>query len=226
MSKKPVILQLFVVALAVISVVVYTHLVGAKAASSSKEPPPEAVCLRERPIQLMKQRHKQRTPPLAVYFVPAEEFEKSDPLLAPEVLAEQNIHPATSLEALKQRVAQTPKPAVIYLHPEVFDRVDDDWLRQQYEAEMGIVALNPLVSQLGQKLNAASRMEDLKLAYRRGRAYVAVFFQASHGLATSKRVFADFVESPEFIVYEVVPGMVDTYTLTDEYKQQIRACLK
>lgn len=221
MSKKAVFLQLSVAALAVVAVVIYFNITNARAAN----PTDPLTCLIERSRQLIAQRRQQRTPPLAVYFVPPEALIAPNLILTPEVLTENNIHPVTSLEELMQRTVQAPPPAVIYLHPDVVDSVDDAWLRQQYEAGIGIVALNTLVSELSRKLNADPRLEDLRLEYRRGRAFFALFHKASASGRRSEGVTADFVESPEFIPF-FVNQIVDTYYLTDEYLEPVKACLK
>lgn len=221
MSKKAVFLQLFVAALAVISLAVYFNITNARAAN----PTDPLTCLIERSRQLIAQRQQQRTPPLAVYFVPPEAFTASNLILTPEVLADNNIHTVTSLEELMRRTAQVPQPAVIYLHPDVVNSVDDAWLRQQYEAGIGIVALNTLVSELSRKLNADPRLEDLRLEYRRGRPFVALFHKVSVSGRESEGVSADFVEDPGFIPF-FVNKAVDTYYLTDEYLEPVKACLK
>lgn len=132
------------------------------------------------------------------------------------------IHTVMSFEVM-QRVTQVPKPSVIYLHPDVVDSVDDDWLRLQYESGVGVVALNTLVSKLGVKLHLNPRLEDLRLEYRRGRPFFALFYKLS--IANRKIEGADFVEDPKLIPF-FVNDIVDTYTLTDEYLEPIKGYLK
>ncbi len=222
MSKKTAFLSL-ITALVIVALVVYVNTGEVRATDPFFND--QAKCLDEKSKELMDQHWQQKTTPPAVYFAPLPT--NGDRILAPEVLTEYNIDMVTSFEALTQRLAQSPKPAAIYLHPAIVKQVDNAWLRQQYEASVAVVALNTLLSDLARKLRVEAPMADLRLEYARGRAYVALFHKATiPDGASGEVVVADFVESPEQIP-DIIPQSTDTYHLTREYLDTVsNTCLK
>ena len=221
MSKKSIFLWL-IMALAIIPIGIYLGQVV-----SAIGPPPlseQAECLKETSGQLMAQHLQRVSPPFAVYL--ASPQATSAQIFDANTLAKNNIERLASSEELKQRVTHAPRPAAIYLHRDVLNRVDNAWLSQQYEAGIAIVGLNTLVSELGDRLGVKAGIEDLRLEYARGRPFVALFHKYSVDDGEGWGEYADFIGDPRRIP-EIVNSSIDTYHASDEYLTTLKdTCLK
>ncbi len=196
-----------------------------RAAPASPTPtadPAVVACLEKRSIQLLNQHRRTRPPEPALYLVPLGE---QDLIIPEDVLAANRIEVVSSFKELKRQKHANPSLRVIYLHPEALNEVDGAWLRKEYESGAAIVALNTLASDLGEMLGIAPPLEDLRLEFRRGRAYLTIFERAAGYGGEEQEFFADFVEQPSAIPL-VVSQVVDAYHLSEAYLKPLEACLE
>jgi hypothetical protein len=226
MSKKLIFLSLAAI-LTTTSLVIYFNKTEVSATGTAFTD--QGRCIMETSQKLQEAHLKQAPPPPALYFIPDTASIASNQSLSPSVLAENNILTAPSFEVLKQRTTQTP-PKVIYLHSDAVNRVDDAWLRQQYNAGIAIVALNTLVSELGTKLGLEASIadfEDLRPELTETYPYFVLFHKPSvPGGASGEMITADFLQNLDDLPFIIKP-VIDTYHLTPEFLNALTdTCVK
>lgn len=115
----------------------------------------------------------------AVYVGP----DNDKTLVTDQIREQYKIAKVHTSKELDEYVKQSPKTAVIYIHPSNFDAINPNWLQAQYKRGVAIVALNvpinPLAKMLGQEIPPAVvdgvEKPQADLPIRQDRILISVF---------------------------------------------------
>ncbi|VAW33342.1 hypothetical protein MNBD_CHLOROFLEXI01-5380 [hydrothermal vent metagenome] len=109
-----------------------------------------------------------------------------------------NILVVTTIEQAVEAFSASPPPRILYLHPNVLEEIDSEWLRELYRNGIIIAAINTLASQLGQKLGIHTDINDLKMEYLTGDRIIVSAFQRLYDPkqgTQANRITTDYFEN-------------------------------
>lgn len=92
----------------------------------------------------------------AVYF----ESSIGTPIIDAAELNEENVNVVRSYEALQRVLEENPAILVLYLDSNTIEIVEEQWLKDQSQRGVTIVAINTPLSKLGAKLGFVPSMDD------------------------------------------------------------------
>ncbi|MCB0034874.1 MAG: hypothetical protein KDE51_12665, partial [Anaerolineales bacterium] len=122
---------------------------------------------------------------------------ENDTLLTGQQMAEANLQTVHTAVELATLLGNEPQITTIYIHPGMFEDLDNTILKQQYANGRLIVALNTPLSQLAQTLDMTPTQPDLPLEeFVNGTAVAAVKQRETGAPLEFVATYAQFEQIP------------------------------